>query len=574
MGGLTSKLSFLQPNHPQNSVDTLITLSTPLEFPPLSLSRDVQKAYTQIDKAFESKEGSEDLLQISIAGGLLDNQISSDSALVGKSGFLKEVTSLVPGLWSSVDHLAVMWCDQLRSRIARGGIWNGMTMVNGAGYGPDGEGDLNRRRELWRKTLGIGKDEEQVENWEVLKEILGNANGIQEIIDEIQGSELENVNRFRKEEKDGRNSKILFPIKHFESSSSSKVSFLTNLNVGPDPISGIGIYGFQIPEISVSICRNTSSQDSSSSIQCHSIPSHLYSLLPPSPILKVSTNEEREKNFPDPSVGYGTDPKAAIYEIELQLEELKREGLGWILIESKGQMKARGGDKGMYEITGGDGWFHLAERETDVKVLNESPLRLGGIYVPFSQQKQVLQSFRLSKMDTSLLSYNIELVNSACSQAANPNEKLNFGTMVKAVHKGSGDGKWFVSITSLFDPSSTSTPNPETSLSLSGSTPFILPAEASISGTTFSVYMDSIENGDKGVCSPFDGMRIKVDWGNSLGGLFMRYRTFLIGFPVGLIGMSGVEIWRGWDQDGECCLSTDFSRASNAVLSSSKTDLI
>lgn len=151
MGGIVARLMMLKSNHPKNSVDTIITLSSPHAYPPVPLDKGVEEVYTSINTRW--REHANTTLLISLSGGILDNQLSSEPASLplGRIWYrdtsLSAFTSSLAGLWSGVDHLAMMWCDQLRERIARG-------VLNIEGR----ERSIYQRREEWRRMLGIAID--------------------------------------------------------------------------------------------------------------------------------------------------------------------------------------------------------------------------------------------------------------------------------------------------------------------------------------------------------------------------------------------------------------------------------
>lgn len=154
MGGLVARLMLEKDNHVRGSVDTIVTLSSPHAYPPVPLDVGVEEIYERVNrKAWESESRgatSKELLLISLSGGVLDNQLASEPSslrlarLANNSVSLSAFTASMAGLWSGVDHLAMMWCDQLRSRVAQGFIAD-----------VEHQRSLLQRRELWRTLLGI-----------------------------------------------------------------------------------------------------------------------------------------------------------------------------------------------------------------------------------------------------------------------------------------------------------------------------------------------------------------------------------------------------------------------------------
>lgn len=145
MGGIVARLAMTLPEHPPGSVDTLVTLSTPHAHPVLAFDRGIAAVYRAINTAPPQRNRP---LLVSIAGGALDIQVSPDAANVNLSPVWKgeNITissNAIPGTWCSVDHLAIMWCHQLRTRIATGFLQTALP-----GYG-------EKRKEMWSKALGL-----------------------------------------------------------------------------------------------------------------------------------------------------------------------------------------------------------------------------------------------------------------------------------------------------------------------------------------------------------------------------------------------------------------------------------
>lgn len=134
MGGIASRLAFLQPDFKPESVKTIVTFSTPHAVPPVSFDSSLEQVYTDINdywrtELFRNNSILADVLLVSIAGGTADTTVASDYSAISSftpasNGFTVFTTS-VPSLFSPVDHLAMVWCDQLRKRVIQA-IFNGL----------------------------------------------------------------------------------------------------------------------------------------------------------------------------------------------------------------------------------------------------------------------------------------------------------------------------------------------------------------------------------------------------------------------------------------------------------------
>lgn len=119
MGGIASRLAASQ--LPSNVIDSIVTMSTPHQFPPVAIDYDMERIYATINNP---TPGSEQPLLVSICGGDSDTQIVSDSCalsqhMIGANGGFASFSTGMPGAWTGVDHQAMVWCVQVRWRVAR-----------------------------------------------------------------------------------------------------------------------------------------------------------------------------------------------------------------------------------------------------------------------------------------------------------------------------------------------------------------------------------------------------------------------------------------------------------------------
>lgn len=138
MGGIVARAAFLHPHYQSHSISTLITIATPHVVPPVTVDRSVGKVYDavngywrrgygldpSVDTAGAAREELSDLVTISLSGGLSDVTIASEAVslaslipLDDSHGFTVFTTS-IPGVATPIDHLAMLWCQQLLAIIA------------------------------------------------------------------------------------------------------------------------------------------------------------------------------------------------------------------------------------------------------------------------------------------------------------------------------------------------------------------------------------------------------------------------------------------------------------------------
>jgi pimeloyl-ACP methyl ester carboxylesterase len=131
MGGIVARTMLIMPNYRMKSINTIITMSAPHARPPVSFDRQIVKTYDDINdfwrRSFSEQWANNNPLWhttlVSIAGGGLDNVVPSDyasiSSLVPDTHGFTVYTSSIPDVWLGVDHLAILWCDQLMKVVAR-----------------------------------------------------------------------------------------------------------------------------------------------------------------------------------------------------------------------------------------------------------------------------------------------------------------------------------------------------------------------------------------------------------------------------------------------------------------------
>jgi glycosylphosphatidylinositol deacylase len=118
MGGVVARLAM---DDLPNLIDIIMTMSTPHALPPVTLSRDMDTIYDTL--AAQVYNVSAPLL-FSICGGTADTQIASDACVIPPSSITKGdgftiFTTGMPGAWTGVEHQTMVWCHQVRWRVAR-----------------------------------------------------------------------------------------------------------------------------------------------------------------------------------------------------------------------------------------------------------------------------------------------------------------------------------------------------------------------------------------------------------------------------------------------------------------------
>ena len=129
MGGIVARVLPTLQNHVLGSVNTILTLSSPHAAAPVTFDGDILKIYRKVNdywrQQFEDPNSffSQNVSLISITGSVQDTVLPADYAAVHdiiplQNGFTTYTTT-IPGVWTPIDHLAVVWCKQLRLVLAK-----------------------------------------------------------------------------------------------------------------------------------------------------------------------------------------------------------------------------------------------------------------------------------------------------------------------------------------------------------------------------------------------------------------------------------------------------------------------
>ncbi|KAF2479566.1 PGAP1-like protein-domain-containing protein [Neohortaea acidophila] len=131
MGGVVARTMLHMPNYQLNTINTIITLSAPHARAPISFDADMVSTYHEINTFWRdsfsaispARNPLADVTLVSVAGGGLDTMIPSEyssiTSLVPDTHGFTVFTSSIPNVWTGMDHLAIMWCDQFRKALVK-----------------------------------------------------------------------------------------------------------------------------------------------------------------------------------------------------------------------------------------------------------------------------------------------------------------------------------------------------------------------------------------------------------------------------------------------------------------------
>ncbi|XP_029139385.1 GPI inositol-deacylase isoform X2 [Protobothrops mucrosquamatus] len=124
MGGLVARALVILKHFKPELLNILITQATPHVAPVLPLDQYLADFYTTVNHNWIQKaQEIRNLTTLSVAGGFRDYQVRSGLAFLPSSSSqncaLSVVSSAVPRVWVSTDHLSIVWCKELNLATVR-----------------------------------------------------------------------------------------------------------------------------------------------------------------------------------------------------------------------------------------------------------------------------------------------------------------------------------------------------------------------------------------------------------------------------------------------------------------------
>jgi pimeloyl-ACP methyl ester carboxylesterase len=129
MGGFIARTLVGLDNYTPESVNTILTLASPHVLPPLTFDAELTNVYQLVNRYWAEAHSAEmvgrsplsSVALVSIAGGKPDNMVPSDYAAVSEfarpSHAFAAFSYGIPGVWTGIDHQAMVWCHQARVAI-------------------------------------------------------------------------------------------------------------------------------------------------------------------------------------------------------------------------------------------------------------------------------------------------------------------------------------------------------------------------------------------------------------------------------------------------------------------------
>lgn len=117
MGGIVARTLPTLDNYRDDSINTVITLSAPHAYPPITFDRDLTQLYDLIGQWWRGEEEAKNIGLVSINGGHSDLMVLPDMTSMNSLNGISVQSYEVPGVERGIDHIAVMWCAELREKV-------------------------------------------------------------------------------------------------------------------------------------------------------------------------------------------------------------------------------------------------------------------------------------------------------------------------------------------------------------------------------------------------------------------------------------------------------------------------
>lgn len=515
MGGIVARTMLIMPNYQAHSINTIITMSAPHARPPVSFDSEIVRVYEEINdywrKAYAQQWANNNPLWhvtlISIAGGSLDTVVPSDYAslesMVPDTHGFTVFTSTIPTVWTSMDHQAILWCDQHRKVVIRA-----LYDVVDA-HRPSQTKPRAQRMSVFKKHFLTGMEEiaEKSVLFTEPSTLLTLENDSHDII--AQGDRLV----LRGLGKQGKLKAHLVPIPPL-GSSAKRFTLLTD-----EKLDSAG----ESSKIEVLLCSVHTLQ-----------PGQASTMLPWK--LDLSTGESKTSTrlacrnaAPDviqlpastrythqPFILANTRPISPFSYLQYDLEDVAEHQ--FIAVVDKGVPSQGFVVAEFTDLTSSQRIRHISLRR----------ILAFGLDIRLPAHRPIVTEITIPTIQSGLLAYNLELSEQGCG-----NQRELFAPLVRQYMEEPYESKYFVNAR-------------HASISIHGVAPYVPPPlkpKSAEDGLSFQFWTDP-------TCDSSINVRLSVDVLGSMGKLYMRFRTAFAAFPLLVVALAVRKQFRVYDSQG------------------------
>ena len=510
MGGIVARTMLTMPNYQANSINTILTLAAPHARAPVSFDADIVNTYKTINDYWRNSYAQKhrdrnplaNVALISIAGGSLDTIVPSDYAttasLVPPTNGFTVFTSTIPQVWTGMDHLAIMWCDQLRKSLVRA-----MYDVVDAAR-PNQTRILPERMRSFRKHFLSGMEDA------VGKSLPAQAPNILLTLGDESSSVVPQGERLVLDDigSSQRTRTHLLPIPPDNSPERKRFSLLTSTRIDETTgnsdldVMACSVFPLKNGQANAFFSHNLDlSADASGSarLACKSVADD-------SILLPASTRHSQ----------YAFDEATPFSYVEYDLEHLNEHQ--FVAVIEKATHSTN--EWAVAEFSS----YADSHVQTDKSLRN---LILNGLEVNLPPKRPLVNEISIASLYSSLLAYNVHVRSKPCV-----NSQL-FAPLLRQHIPDPYESKYFVNVR-------------DAEISMHGVAPYMPPAlqgETPLQGLTLQFWSDP-------TCNRTMEISLKVDVVGSIGKLWMRYRTVFAAFPLIVVALALRKQFQFYDATG------------------------
>jgi GPI inositol-deacylase len=516
MGGIVARTMLTLPNYQSNSINTVLTMSAPHAYPPISFDAQIVKTYDNINtywrSAYSQKWANNNPLWhvtlISIAGGSLDTIVPSDYAslesLVPETHGFTVFTTTIPTVWTSTDHAAITWCDQLRKVIVRA-LYDAVDAGRASQTRPRAE-----RMRVFKKWFLTGMEPNAETS------LVRDKPEAMLTVDGDSSHKLVNGERLvlRNLGESGRAKAYLMPIPAQTSSTRQWLTLLSDTR--PDQSGGNGLLEVLLCGALPSPAGQSSSMLSiNMDLSSDGVGSTKMSCQNASPDTIILPGSKSSTKFP-----FWRDDEPAIPTMSyIQYSAEQLSSYDFVAIVDKAASPSQG-------------WLIAEFGDTKQSQLASQvslrQLLTSGLQFEIPSGQPMVTELSIPSIRSSLLAYNLHLSDSKCRQQGEL-----FAPLLRQYISEPYESKFFVNARNV-------------KVSLHGVTPYVPPPmkpKHSDDGLTFQFWIDP-------TCESATTLHLSIDLLGSLGKLYMRYRAVFGAFPLLVAALVLRKQFRVYDKTG------------------------
>lgn len=520
MGGIVARTMLTLPNYQDQSVNTILTLAAPHARAPVSFDPQILTTYKRINDYWReqySQNGTldnklRDVTLISIAGGALDTIVPSDystlASLVPPTHGFTVFSSTIPEVWTSMDHLAIMWCNQLRKAVALS-LYDIVDVNHSCQTRP-----LAERMTAFKRRFLTGMEDvaERTLPHALAETLLILGDDSNTVVPQAERLDVREL---------GRTGKPRSYLLTVPPSSSERKIFTLLADQKLSPSGQMGAFEVLLCSVHSQHAGQSASFSYHADLSTNGSGSTKLACKNSANDAILLPSSRKENHFPfdnflekDWNVLAGRTPSFSYLQYDLEMlaehefvvivDRAPNAVSGWVLAEF---------------TTLSDSIIH-----TDKSLMN---MLTSGIDASFSES-MIMNEIKIPSIVSSLLSFKVSVSKHACGD-----EEL-FRPILRQHISEPYESKWFVNVKDV-------------EVSMHGVAPYLPPplkVNGPSKGLALQIWSDP-------TCATTLNVTMKVDWLGSLGKLWMRYRTVFATFPILVVSVVLRKQFKIYDRTGK-----------------------